>query len=57
MYQSSVMGPDSLQLMGKISKSRNDLNLGTTMPNIEHFRVIFIFYNVVKFHVPRSVSF
>ena len=27
------------------------------MPNIELVRVIFIYYNVFKFQVPRSISF
>ena len=37
----------------KISKSRHDLDLGPTVPNIE--LVIFIDYKVFKFHVPRSI--
>ena len=40
-----------------ISKSSPDLGLGPTMPNIELVQVIFIFYNVFKFHVPRLISF
>ena len=32
-------------------------NLDPTMLNIEPVRVIFIYYNVLKFHVPRSISF
>ena len=42
---------------GKIFKSRLDLQLCPTMPNFELVRVIFISYNVFKFHVPRSISF
>ena len=34
-----------------------DLDLGPTMPNIELVRVIFIYYNVFKFHVPGSIPF
>ena len=33
------------------------LTLIRTMPNMEFVRVIFIYYNVFKFHVPRSISF
>ena len=53
------MGPNSLYCgkWRKISKSRRDLDLGPTMPNIELVRVIFIYYNVFKFQVPRSISF
>ena len=43
--------------MGKNSKSCRDLDLGPTMPNIKLVRVIFIYYNAFKFHVPRSISF
>ena len=42
---------------GGVSKSRHDLDLGPTMPNIKIVRAIFIFHNVIKFHVPRSISF
>ena len=54
-----VMGPESLYCSKyrKISKSCLDLDLGLTMPNIELVRVIFIYYNVFKFHVPRLISF
>ena len=41
----------------KISKSCRDLDLGLTMPNIKLVQVIFICYNVFKFHVPRLISF
>ena len=53
------MGPYSLYCCKwrKISKSRRDLDLGPTMPNIELVRVIFIYFNVFKFQVPRSISF
>ena len=51
------MGPDILYCgkWRKNSKSCLDLDLGLTMPNIGLFRVIFIYYNVFKFHVPRSI--
>ena len=38
-------------------KSRRDLDPGPTMPKIELVRVIFIYCNVFKFHVLRSISF
>ena len=49
------MGPDSWYCgkRRKISKSRHDLGLGSTMPNIE----LVIYYSVLKFHIPRSNSF
>ena len=49
-----VMGPESLYCSKgrKISKSHRDLDLSLTMPNIQLFRVIFIYYDVFKFHVP-----
>ena len=52
------MGPDSLYCSKwrKISKSRHDLDLGQTMPYIDLVQVIFIYYNVFKFHVPRTIS-
>ena len=31
--------------------------IGPTMPNIEFVRVIFIYYNILKFHVPGSIQF
>ena len=34
-----------------------DFDLGQTMPNIKFVRVNSIYYNVFKFHVPRSISF
>ena len=33
-----------------------DLDLGLIMPNIELAQAIFKYYNVFKFHVPRSIS-
>ena len=53
------MGPDSLYCSkwSKISKSRHNLDLSVTMPNIEIVRVIFIYYNIFKFHASRSISF
>ena len=53
------MGPERLYCSKwrKISKSCCDLDLGPTMPNIELVRVIFIYYKVFKFHVPRSIFF
>ena len=33
------------------------LTLIRKMPNMEFVRVIFIYYNVFKFHFPRSISF
>ena len=49
------MGPESLYCSKwrKILKWCRDLDLGLTMPNIELFRFIFIYYNAFKFHVPR----
>ena len=38
-------------------KFHSDLDLGPTMPNIELVRDIFIYNNVFKFHVPKSISF
>ena len=35
----------------KRSKSCRDLDVGSTIPNIELVSVIFIYYNVFKFHV------
>ena len=43
--------------MGKISNSCHHLDLGPTMPKIELVQVIFIYYNIIKFHVPRKISF
>ena len=39
----------------KNSKKGSDLDIGPTMPNIELFRVILIYYNIFEFHVPGSV--
>ena len=53
------MGPNSLYC-GKWrqnSKWRHDLDLGPTMIIMELVQVIFIYYMVFKFHVPRSISF
>ena len=43
----------------KISESNSDLDLDPTMSNIElvHDIFIYMYYNVLKFHVPRSFSF
>ena len=41
----------------KISKSRHDLDLAPAMPNIELVRDIFIYYNIIEFHVPRWITF
>ena len=51
------MGPDSLYCgkWRKISKSRHDLDLGPAMPNIELARDIFIYYDVFKFRIHRSI--
>ena len=45
------MGPDILYSgkWRKISKSRDDPDLGPAMPNIELVRDIFIYYDVLKF--------
>ena len=53
------MGPDSLYCgkWRKVSKSRCDLDLSLTMPNIELVRDNFIYNIVFKFHVPRSITF
>ena len=42
---------------GKNSKSCHDLDLGPAMPNIQHVRDIFIYNDVFKFHVHRSITF
>ena len=41
----------------KILKSRHDLDLGPVMPNIELVRDIFIYYEVLKFRIHRSITF
>ena len=52
--RSLVMGPDSLYC-GKWRKmSHHDLDLA--LPNIELVRDIFIYYDVLKFHVNRSIT-
>ena len=53
------MGPDSLYCgkWRKISKSRCDLGLGPAMPNIELVRDTFIYYNILKLHIHRSINF
>ena len=45
------MGLDSLYCgkWRKISKSRRDLDLDWTMPNVELFQAIFTYYNMFKF--------
>ena len=54
-----VTGPDSLYCDNwrKISMSPHDLDLGPAMPNVELVRDIFIYYNVIKFHIHRSITF
>ena len=44
------MGLDSLYCgkWRKISKSRRDLDLDRTMPNVELVRAIFIYYNILQ---------
>ena len=49
------LGPTMPSKCRKSLKSCHDL--GPTMPNIELVPVIFIYYNVFNFHVPRSISF
>ena len=53
------MGPDSLHCnkWRKISKLHHDLDLGLAMPNIELVRDIFIYYDVLKFSIHRSITF
>ena len=41
----------------KISKSHRDLDIDPTMHIIKRVRDIFIYNNVFKFHVPRSITF
>ena len=43
--------------MEKISKSRHDLDLDRTMPNVELIRAIFIYYNMFKFEVELFLSY
>ena len=53
------MGPDSLYCgkWRKISKSRRDLDLGPTMHNIKLVPDIFIYYDVLKLRIHRSITF
>ena len=53
LFQSLDIGLDSLYCgkWRKISKSRRDLDLDRTMPNVELVRAIFIYYNMFKFEV------
>ena len=53
MCQSLDIGPDRLYCgkYRKSSKSRRDLDLVQTMPNVELFQAIFICYNMFKFQV------
>ena len=46
-----LIGLDSLYCgkWRKVSKSRRDLDLDWTMPNVELVRAIFIYYNMFKF--------
>ena len=59
LYQSCVIGPDSLYCgkWRKISKSHHDLDFDQTMPIIELDRDIFMYYNLFKFHGPKSIIF
>ena len=59
MCQSWDIGLDSLYCgkWRKISKSRRDLDLGRTMPNVELVRAIFIYYNMFKFQVNWAIIF
>ena len=52
-------GPDSLYCgkWGKRLKAYSDLDLDPMILNIELIRAIFIYYKVLQFHVPRSISF
>ena len=42
---------------GKISKSRRDLDLDRTMPNVKLIRAIFINYNMCKFQVNQTIIY
>ena len=42
---------------GKFLNAYSDLDLDPMKLNIELVRVIFIYYNVFRFRVPRSISF
>ena len=43
--------------MGKLLNAYSDLDLDPTKLNIELIPAIFIYYNVFRFRVPRSISF
>ena len=51
--------PDSLYCgkWGKFLNTYNDLDLDPMKLNIKLVRAIFIYYNVFRFCVPRSISF
>ena len=51
--------PDSLYCAkwGKFLNAYSDLDLDPMKLNIELVRDIFIYYNVFRFRVPRSISF
>ena len=53
------MGLDSLYCgkWRKISKSRHDLDLDRTMPNVELVRAIIKCYNMFKFQVDGTIIF
>ena len=59
MYQSRDKGLDNLYCgkWRKILKSRHDLDLGQTMPNIELPRAIFTHYKKLKFQVDLTIIF
>ena len=54
-----TIGPDSLYCgkWGKFLNAYSDLDLDPTKLNIELVRAIFIYYNVIQFRVPISISF
>ena len=59
MCQSRDIGLDNLYCgkWRKISKSRHDLDLDRTMPNVELVQAIFIYYNMFKFEVDWTIIF
>ena len=59
MCQSWDIGLDSLYCgkWRKISKSRHDLDLDRTMPNVELIRAIFKYYNMIKFQGDWTIIF
>ena len=59
LYQSLTIGPDSLYCgkWGKFLNAYSDLDLDLMKLNIELVRAIFIYNNVFRFRVPRSISF